>query len=53
MQHLIVDAAAELLKKSVVSALGRYEKMSGDELKESRYERFRRIAIYNEPSAAK
>lgn len=51
--HKDYDAAAELLKKSVVSALGRYEKMSGDELKESRYERFRRIAFYNEPSAAK
>lgn len=51
--HKDYDAAAELLKKSVVSALGRYEKMSGDELKESRYERFRKIAFYNEPSAAK
>lgn len=51
--HKDYDAAAELLKKSVVSALGRYEKMSGDDLKESRYERFRRIAFYNEPSAAK
>ena len=51
--HKDYDAAAELLKKSVVSALGRYEKMSGDELKESRYERFRRSAFYNEPSAAK
>lgn len=51
--HKDYDAAAELLKKSVVSALGRYEKMSGDELKESRYERFRRIAFYNEPLAAK
>ena len=51
--HKDYDAAAELLKKAVVSALGRYEKMSGDELKESRYERFRRIAFYNEPSAAK
>ena len=51
--HKDYDAAAELLKKSVVSALGRYAKMSGDELKESRYERFRRIAFYNEPSAAK
>ena len=51
--HKDYDAAEELLKKSVVSALGRYEKMSGDELKESRYERFRRIAFYNEPSAAK
>ncbi len=48
--HKDYDAAAELLKKSVVSALGRYEKMSGDELKESRYERFRNIAFYNEPS---
>lgn len=51
--HKDYDAAAELLKKSVVSALGKYEKMSGDELKESRYERFRKIAFYNEPSAAK
>ena len=36
-----------------IKALAAYEKMSGDELKESRYERFRRIAFYNEPSAAK
>ncbi len=51
--HKDYDTAAELLKKSVVSALGKYEKMSGEELKASRYERFRSIAFYRDPSDAK
>ncbi len=51
--HKDYDAAAALLKKAVVSALGALEKMSGDALKEARYERFRDIAFYHDPAAAK
>ena len=51
--HKNYDAAAALLKKAVVSALGKFEKMSGEELKEARYERFRDIAFYNDPAAVK
>ena len=51
--HKNYAAAAALLKKAVVSALGKFEKMSGEELKEARYERFRDIAFYNDPAAVK
>ncbi len=47
--HKDYDKAAQLLKKSVLSALASLSEQSPDELKNSRYERFRKISFYNEP----
>ncbi|OQA82063.1 MAG: Acetyl-coenzyme A carboxylase carboxyl transferase subunit alpha [Lentisphaerae bacterium ADurb.Bin242] len=47
--HKDYDKAAQLLKKSLASALGALSDATPEELKNSRYERFRRIHFYNEP----
>ncbi|MBQ9335735.1 MAG: acetyl-CoA carboxylase carboxyltransferase subunit alpha [Lentisphaeria bacterium] len=51
--HRDYDMAASLLKKAVVSALNSLEGIAPEQLKKDRYEKFRRIAFYNEGSARK
>ena len=47
--HKDYDKAAQLLKKSLISALGVFSDATPEALKDSRYERFRKISFYHEP----
>ncbi len=51
--HKDYDSAAELLKKAVSGALAKFSPLSASELKDSRYERFRKIAFFHDPAAAR
>ena len=51
--HKDYDKAAELLKKSLVETLDSLKGISPENLKKSRYERFRQIAFYHEPPGKK
>ena len=50
--HRDYDAAASLVKKAVTENLAKLEKMSPEELKTQRYDRFRSIQFYQEPCSA-
>ena len=51
--HKDYDKAAELLKKSLMETLDSLKGISPENLKKSRYERFRQIAFYHEPPGKK
>ena len=51
--HKDYDKAAELLKKSLMETLDSMKGISPENLKKSRYERFRQIAFYHEPPGKK
>lgn len=47
--HKDYDGAAEMLKKSILANLAELQTMSSEQLRETRYERFRNIKFYKEP----
>ena len=51
--HKDYDEAAALLKKSLLETLDSLNGISPEELKKSRYERFRNIAFYSEGAVKK
>ena len=51
--HKDYDGAAEHLKKAVLNALKEFESYTPDELRDQRYQRFRNVKFYSEPSKTK
>jgi acetyl-CoA carboxylase carboxyl transferase subunit alpha len=46
--HQDVDQAAALLKEALLRHLGELDELSGEELREQRYRRFRKLGVFNE-----
>ena len=53
MRSLGRPYAAEHLKKAVLSALKEFEGYTPEELRDHRYQRFRNVKFYSEPSKTK
>ncbi len=51
--HKDYDSAADHLKKAVLDALKEFESYTPEELRDHRYQRFRNVKFYSEPSKSK